>query len=158
MVPKLIDFGFSTSFPIEKKVKMFCGTPSYMSPEIVTRQEYRGDKSDVWALGVVLFTMLQGVFPFKGDTDAELYSRIQTGEFTILHEISKEAIALIYGMLTTDPEERPTVAELLTYPWFKKHSVYTENNEIKRKHKLPEDLLEDLNTITKNMSYITPTS
>jgi MAP/microtubule affinity-regulating kinase len=37
MVPKLIDFGFSTSFPIEKKVKMFCGTPSYMAPEIVTR-------------------------------------------------------------------------------------------------------------------------
>jgi MAP/microtubule affinity-regulating kinase len=55
-------------------------------------------------------------------------------------------------MLTIDPEERPTISELLTYPWFKKHS------EITRKHKLPEDLLEDLNTITKNMSYITPTS
>lgn len=96
--------------------------------------------------------MLQGVFPFKGDTDAELYARIQSGEFTIHHEISKEAVALIYGMLTTDPEERPTVSELLSYPWFK------ERSEIKRKHKLPEDLLEDLNTITKNMSYITPTS
>ncbi|CAD8208063.1 unnamed protein product [Paramecium pentaurelia] len=157
-IPKLIDFGFSTSFPIEKKVKMFCGTPSYMAPEIVTRQEYRGDKSDVWALGVVLFTMLQGVFPFKGDTDAELYSKIQSGEFTIIHDISKEAIALLYGMLTTDPDERPTVIELLNYPWFKKYNLQTENEQLKKKHKLPEDLIEDLNTITKNMSYITPTS
>jgi serine/threonine protein kinase len=33
--PKLIDFGFSTCIPNEKKVKIFCGTPSYMSPEIV---------------------------------------------------------------------------------------------------------------------------
>ncbi|CAD8104755.1 unnamed protein product [Paramecium primaurelia] len=156
--PKLIDFGFSTSFPIEKKVKMFCGTPSYMAPEIVTRQEYRGDKSDVWALGVVLYTMLQGVFPFKGDTDTELYNKIQSGEFTILHDISKEAIALLYGMLTIDPDERPTVVELLNYPWFKKQQQNQENEEIKKKHKLPDDLQEDLNTITKNMSYITPTS
>lgn len=58
-------------------------------------------------------------------------------------------------MLTTDPDERPTVLELLNYPWFNKTTYI---NEEKKKHKLPEDLLEDLNTITKNMSYITPTS
>lgn len=59
-------------------------------------------------------------------------------------------------MLTIDPEERPSVAELLCYSWFKK--TININDEIKKKHKLPEDLIEDLNTITKNMSYITPTS
>ena len=34
-IPKLIDFGFSTCIPNNMKYKMFCGTPSYMSPEIV---------------------------------------------------------------------------------------------------------------------------
>lgn len=74
--PKLIDFGFSTCFPLERKVKMFCGTPSYMSPEIVSRIEYRGDKADIWALGVVLFALLQGFFPFKGSSDSDLYKKI----------------------------------------------------------------------------------
>lgn len=37
---KIIDYGFSTRIPNERKVKLFCGTPSYMAPEIVTKSEY----------------------------------------------------------------------------------------------------------------------
>jgi serine/threonine protein kinase len=58
---KLIDFGFSTCIPNEKKVKLFCGTPSYMAPEIVSKKEYSGPPADIWALGV----LLDG-FPSKG--------------------------------------------------------------------------------------------
>lgn len=61
-------------------------------------------------------------------------------------------------MLTTNPDERPTIIELLNYPWLKKYNSSHENDDHKKKHKLPDDLMEDLNTITKNMSYITPTS
>ena len=65
--PKLIDFGFSTCIPNDKKVKIFCGTPSYMSPEIVQKIEYNGPPADVWALGVLLYALLTGTFPFKGN-------------------------------------------------------------------------------------------
>ena len=59
-VVKMIDFGFSTCVPNDKKIKIFCGTPSYMGPEIVRRTEYCGPPADIWALGVLLFTCLSG--------------------------------------------------------------------------------------------------
>lgn len=70
---KLIDFGFSTCIPHERKVKIFCGTPSYMAPEIVSKIEYSGPPADIWALGVLLFALLCGKFPFRGQNDKELY-------------------------------------------------------------------------------------
>lgn len=40
-----------------------------MSPEIVQRKEYRGEGADVWALGVMMYVMLVGYFPYKGHSD-----------------------------------------------------------------------------------------
>jgi len=60
---KIIDFGFAC---ISKdKLRVFCGTPSYMSPEIVSKKEYWGPAADIWACGVILFVMLTGNLPFK---------------------------------------------------------------------------------------------
>ena len=47
-----------------------------MSPEIVKKNEYNGFKADIWALGVVLYVMLTGRFPFKAKTEKELFTRI----------------------------------------------------------------------------------
>jgi serine/threonine protein kinase len=70
----IIDFGFATA--CEKKLRMFCGTPSYMSPEIVKRGWYSGSKSDIWALGVILYRMATGVFPFRGASELEVFGKI----------------------------------------------------------------------------------
>lgn len=65
-VVKLIDFGFSTCIPNECKKRLFCGTPSYMAPEIVKKIEYRGPPVDIWATGVLFYVLLSGKFPFRG--------------------------------------------------------------------------------------------
>ena len=59
-----------------QKLKIFCGTPSYMAPEITLKKEYDGKAVDIWALGVLLYVMLTGVFPFKGISESDLNSRI----------------------------------------------------------------------------------
>jgi serine/threonine protein kinase len=62
-VAKIIDFGFALQ--TKEKLRVFCGTPSFMSPEVTQKSEYNGGPADVWSCGVILFLMLTGDFPFK---------------------------------------------------------------------------------------------
>jgi serine/threonine protein kinase len=53
-----------------------------MSPEIVSKREYYGAPSDVWACGVLLFSLLCGTYPFKSAFEKDLYKKIQKGYFS----------------------------------------------------------------------------
>jgi serine/threonine protein kinase len=63
---KIIDFGFGAIGPKSKLQNFFCGTPSYMPPEIVQKKDYVGSFADIWSIGILLFTLLSGSFPFRG--------------------------------------------------------------------------------------------
>ena len=63
---KVIDYGFGLMIPSDRFLNLLCGTPFYMSPEIVSKKNYTGKPCDVWALGVLLYYIVCGTFPFKG--------------------------------------------------------------------------------------------
>lgn len=84
---KIIDFGFSVSLQDGKKLRTFCGTPSFMSPEIVTRKEYCGKQIDVWALGIILFSMVYGKTPFRAENERELFRKIAKGIYACPDEV-----------------------------------------------------------------------
>ena len=121
---KLIDFGFATCFSNLKKVKLFCGTPSYMAPEIFTNKEYCGPPVDIWAAGVLLFVLLTGNFPFKGNNDSELFKNILKGHVVYPEYVSTAAKQLISRMLKNDPQSRPKIKELLKDGWFRSTSAF----------------------------------
>ena len=50
------------------------GSPAYISPDVLSGKPYLGKPSDMWALGVVLFTMLYGQFPFYDSVPQELFA------------------------------------------------------------------------------------
>jgi len=78
---KLIDFGFSLKTDMNSRLTMLCGTPCYMAPEIISCREYEGKPTDVWSLGIILYILVVGRFPFRSsnknkvsnDHDQELY-------------------------------------------------------------------------------------
>lgn len=119
---KIIDFGFSTCIPNDKKIKIFCGTPSYMAPEIVLKLEYAGPPADIWALGVLLFTLLSGQFPYRGATDAELYKKIRRADYKlpsdVIASLTNEAINLLKRIFAIDANFRPSARDILNDPWF----------------------------------------
>lgn len=109
---KIIDFGFSICSASTQRLKVFCGTPSYMAPEIVNKREYCGPPADIWSLGILLFSMLAGYFPFKGISENDLYRSISKGRFTCPPHFSTAAKSIVLKMLNQDPQKRATAAQV----------------------------------------------
>lgn len=81
VVPKLLDFGISYIKPQPGDVRMTktgitVGTPAYMSPEQLEGTAGVDARTDVWALGVILYEALAGRLPFEGETSALLFAQI----------------------------------------------------------------------------------
>lgn len=91
------------------------GSPAYISPDVLSGKPYLGKPSDMWALGVVLFTMLYGQFPFYDSVPQELFRKIKSADFTIPNDgrVSECTMTLIRNLLLLDPKERLTATEVL---------------------------------------------
>lgn len=106
---KLADFGFAAFFKESaeaKKQTLTLGSPMYMAPEILKRDEY-DQKVDVWAAGVVAYVLLAGKPPFAGSTKEATFKAIRNNQLAFEGEewagISKEAKSFLTLALQKDP-------------------------------------------------------
>lgn len=114
---KLIDFGVSkVSHGHESRS---IGSPIYMAPE-VWDHDY-GKECDMWSLGITLYQLLTGEFPFTGKNFPELKAVIHSGRFMYPKNcnLTDDCKDLIQKMLMVDPKERITIPEALEHPWIK---------------------------------------
>jgi len=88
-----------------------------MSPQIVQRREYYGPPTDIWACGVLLFTMFCGKFPFKGSSDKDLYRKIMRGLYNTPDHVPQKVKVLLSKILEVDPNKRLTSQEILADEW-----------------------------------------
>ena len=89
-----------------------------MAPEIVNRTPYDGKKTDVWALGVLVFKMLTGNFPFRAATEPELYQKIKSGIVKYPSSISPELRDLLQRIFVIAPEDRISADLITRHSWF----------------------------------------
>ncbi|XP_076444615.1 serine/threonine-protein kinase 40-like [Babylonia areolata] len=91
------------------------GSPAYISPDVLSGKPYRGKPSDMWALGVVLFTMVYGQFPFYDSSPQELFRKIKGAEYTIPHDgrVSDATKLVIRRLLQLDSQMRMTASQVL---------------------------------------------
>ena len=117
---KLIDFGLAVKCRPGTLLSRHCGTRGFNAPELVLQQPYDGKSSDVWSLGVLLYFITTGYFPFRGNTINEIEQKITTGTYTVPHHLSGQLENLIHQILTVSPEMRPSIEEIENHPWIKK--------------------------------------
>ena len=73
----------------------------------------------MWALGVLLYVMLTGTFPFKGISESDLYYKIQKGNYNVPDYLSKDARKIIHSLLELNHTRRIKATELIKDPWIK---------------------------------------
>ena len=134
--PILCDFGFATFIEGEdgnRKLTEYLGTENYLSPEISKNIPYDGIKNDIFSLGVILFCLVFCNFGFSSATRYnKLYKLIIRNNFEqyweeIGKKIGKEKVnnvslefkKLFFKIVSYNPEQRPSIDEILNDDWFK---------------------------------------
>ena len=149
----IIDFGISGMANGNQREKIKAGTTSFLPPEIASGEEYSSNpKIDIWALGIILYLMVQGCYPFEGKTTKDIIRSILRDklEFNKKIKISAPLKTLIGGMLEKNYRFRIDDDADLFDKWFN----YT-GPAIKRKKTMDE---KNIKKKTENhFNYLTPT-
>ena len=83
----------------------------YAAPEVLAGKSYRGKEQDVWALGILLYTIVYKENPFYS------IDEIMDHDLRVPYIMSEESIDLIRLMLDRDVERRITISRVLEHPW-----------------------------------------
>lgn len=111
---RLVDFSMSVELGNSSSI---CGSPAYMAPEMISGNKY-DERADVWSIGILLFYLIKGHFPFDEENNQKLFYKIIHTDCSYPETISDDSINLISRLLEKDPDHRITIREALHHDWF----------------------------------------
>ena len=138
----------------------WCGTPEYMAPEIRNTYEPHDYRVDLWAMGVILYELLEGRLPFPAEEEeveeegGKPYNFARRFPLEFSKDLDIEAIALVDGLLQMDPEKRWSLAHVLEHSWIKQ----PKRRRQKKNNLIAEDDDEDESAAAAATVLIDPTT
>ncbi|XP_011865880.1 PREDICTED: phosphorylase b kinase gamma catalytic chain, skeletal muscle/heart isoform isoform X2 [Vollenhovia emeryi] len=127
---KITDFGFARLLKHGEKLEDLCGTPGYLAPEVLKcnmfdNTEGYGFEVDIWACGVIMFTLLVGCPPFWHRKQMVMLRNIMEGNYSFTSpewaDITEAPKDLIRKLLVVDPKRRISIKDALEHSFF--HTV-----------------------------------
>ena len=118
---KIGDFGLATSIKEGEKKSDKKGTLHFLAPEIVNENNNGYSlEVDIWAIGIIMYNLLTGDYPFKDSDNNKLYEKILRSDFDFPEniKISEAAKDLIRQILKKDPRKRPNLVQILYHDFF----------------------------------------
>lgn len=119
---KIGDFGLSEKISSEnQKSKSLSGTPNYIAPEILTDKTGHSFEVDIWAIGVIAYTLLVGIPPFQSKTSKATCSKIKQVlySYPMTLALSNESKDFIANLLVKEPSKRMTLDQMMLHPFMK---------------------------------------
>lgn len=115
--PKLCDFGFSRACSIAGDESKN-GTLYYASPELFRKGKFNTLKSDIWAIGITLYSLSELQFPFKDGDKNFIVKQIINGRLSIRQGMDYKLRTLVERCTMKNPELRPTIEDILHHEYF----------------------------------------
>ncbi|XP_042124187.1 putative sperm motility kinase W [Peromyscus maniculatus bairdii] len=114
---KLCDFGMAIEVTEGQMLEEICGSLLYWAPEILARKPYDGLAGDMWSLGIVLYVLVTGHFPYMEETLEGMHRVITTTMCPIPYHLSKPCHIIIARLLMIPTWYRFTICQLVEQPW-----------------------------------------
>lgn len=123
--PKLCDFGYSQTTVFQNDESFKRGTVYYLAPELCHPGAYNTLKADIYAIGILIYSLIELKFPVHGGSEAFVYSQISKGKLFFRKDADKKLLNLVIRCTFMDPKKRPSIDEII------KDEYFYEENEMK---------------------------
>ncbi|XP_055943129.1 testis-specific serine/threonine-protein kinase 2-like [Argiope bruennichi] len=101
----------------------YCGSSSYVAPEVIESQPYDPIKADIWSAGVCIYVILNNAMPFDDSNLTRMHEDQVTRNWgfapKIKKNISSSAKNLVARLLEPDPSKRPSMEQVLNCSWMR---------------------------------------
>ena len=147
---KIGDLGVAKVLEGTSHAITFIGTPYYVSPEMCQNKPYN-EKSDIWALGCILYELISFCHPFTASNQAALFIKILHGNYTPLPEkTSRDLVNMVKFILQKNYNKRPSMKDIITSETFLYHAfrlgLENDINDV--------NLIQKANTINSTISSL----